>query len=193
MPTLLTLVSKSKVSSDACSVVCFHQGSCGHLLPLDGFPVCSKCHCCPRHGGALSHLSTDIVNKLFIMKPNGEKRSLLKQLLFLRLFFSLWQLCFLYRQAIMRNCIKSVWRELIWAPFICFFSPLFFVHKHAHRRARLQTRTHTHTKPRAVDFLGRTGAGKHAQEGRRGDRVQRLMNRARTQNKWNVIVVVSPR
>lgn len=126
MPALQTLVSKSKISSNACSFMCLHQGSRGHPLPLDGFSVWFKCHCCPCHSRAVSHLSTDIVIKLFIMKPNGEKQSPLKQLLFLCLFFSLWQLCFLYRQAIMRNCIKSVWQELIWAPFICFPPPSFF-------------------------------------------------------------------
>lgn len=68
-------------------------------------------------------------------------------------------------------------------PHSSAFPPLFFVRRHAHRRARAlaNTRTlthkHAHTKPRAVDYLGRTAAGEHAQEGRRGDRVQRLMNR----------------
>lgn len=144
------------------------------------------------HWMAFHPSSTDIVNKLFIMKPNGEKWSPLKQLLFLRLFFSLWQLCLLYRQAIMRNCIKSVWWELIWAPFICPPPPLFCPQTRTQTRTLL-THKQTHTKPRAVDFVGRTGAGEHAQEGRRGDRVQGLMNRVHTQNKWNVIVVVSPR
>lgn len=67
----------------------FIKEAAGILSPRMCFPVCFKCHCCSRHGGPVSHLSTDIVNKLFIMKPNGEKRSPSKQLLFSRLFFSL--------------------------------------------------------------------------------------------------------
>lgn len=45
-----------------------------------------KCHYCPSQGRTASHLSTDIVNKQFILKPNWEERSLLKQLLFSCLF-----------------------------------------------------------------------------------------------------------
>lgn len=176
-----------------------NQRSCGNPLPLDGFPVCLKCHCCPRHGMAAYHLSTDIVNKLFIMKPNGEKWSPLKQLLFWRLFFSLWQLCFLYRQAIMRNCVKSVWWELIWAPFICFPPSFFCPQTRTQTRARARKHAHADTQTRAHKTKGsrlsRTNCGWRActrgPERRQGAEVDESC--VCTQNKWNVIVVVSPR
>lgn len=59
---------------------------------------------------------------------------------------------FPYLQAIIRSCIRSVWGELIWAPFICCVS---FVH------------THTFTARAETGFLGHTGAavGKNTQEG----------------------------
>ncbi len=57
--------------------------------------------------------------------------------------FSLWQHYFPYLQAIIRSCIKSVWGELIWAPFICFVS---FVH----------TNTHIHAQTKGSGFFSRT-------------------------------------
>lgn len=92
-----------------------------------------KSHYCPSQGRIGSHLPEDTISTQFSLKPNWGKYSPSKKSFCFCVSFLPLTAYFPYLQAIIRSCIKSVWRELIWAPFICFVS---FVHTYSQSRGR---------------------------------------------------------